>query len=226
MRSGIGMRHSTTAKGQRKRQGTAVKPSKKQVGAWLATVLAPMSEALDYELERSERSSWSFRCGPRDFEFLSSTERMLQVQAYVGNRDQMFRFFPVIKDLATQHDDKLAALRKACNEAYDRLVLSEEFARLASSARDSSRRYLAEYVINGIRDLHSDNSSHDFWRENGDKFLALREEPPLAPSFMAVLQAGNDFRDAVRSLRGEVKRLQQELADAYGLPVVEPRQEV
>lgn len=203
------------------------RPSKDQVRAWLTTVIAPVAGALAVEEDRVTRGNWSFRCETQDFEFLWPTEKMISVR-YAPNLGQFLRYRNDLRKLVHGHDSALAKLLSAARRAYDRLIHSERFRTLADSAAvaESDQKYLAEYVVNGIRDLPSHYVHHDLWAREGGKFLDLRAVPTLSSDFRSLSEAGREFSKAVRALRASVSALQVGLADEYKLPPVDPAETV
>ncbi|MGZ3459794.1 MAG: hypothetical protein ACXU86_14965 [Archangium sp.] len=189
-------------------------------------MLVPMATELETSAEVLARGSWSFRCSRGDFEYLQPTARMLAPR-FRPNFEQLCRFHPEFKAIAEEHDAALDRLRQACQAAYARLMESEPFQRLASELEEpSNRKYLAEYVINGVKELGWDYPLREFWVKRGMEFLALRQAPGLEESFKALEDAGGRYRQQHRALHEAVDRLQEELADRFGLPPVDPVGEV
>lgn len=199
------------------------KPSKEQVKVWLGTVVAPMVDALRVESGRVSHGNWSFRCDTQDFEFLWPTEEMFS-PVYRPNAEQFWRYYPIFRKLAADHDDALAKLRSACLDAFERLLRSEDFSHLLAkvSVEQGDRKYLAEYVVNGISDLPSHYALLDVWCQHGSAFLDLRSRPNLKDSFQAIQRAGEPFGHELDRFLGEMERLQQMLADKFQLPPVDP----
>lgn len=190
---------------------------------WLGTVLSPMLRALDVELEFVERRNWSFRSDSQDFEYLWPTALMIAAPNH-ANAEQVFRYHPSLRAHAAAHDHALAALRDACRAAYEKLTRSASLLTL-SVPRDEhpdARKYFAEYVVNGLRDLPSHYIWADFWRAHASEYLNLRSEPSLASSFESVLTVGDSFQREAVALRGGVKELQERIADEAGLAPVDP----
>jgi hypothetical protein len=202
------------------------RPTKEQARAWLASVLVPMSAELDTAADVLARGSWSFRCSTGDFEYLQPAAKMLAPR-FRPNFEQLCRFYPEFKAIAEAHDAALDRLRQTCRAAYARLKESEQFQRLApEQAEPSDLMELAELVINGVKELDWDFSLHKFWAERGMAFLALRQAPGLEEFFKALDEAGALYRQQHRTLHEAVDRLQEELADHFGLPPVDPVGEV
>lgn len=197
-----------------------LQPSRDTVRAWLATVIAPISTALRTEIQQL-RWAWSFRCGSQGFEYLWPIQVMVPT-AYHPNLVQFFRHNPELKANADRHDQVMAALLGAYREAFDRLFWNEEFVQLASNVEKAShdRAYLAEYVVNGIRDLESRYGFADVWRVKGSAFLALRDLSPLRDSFAELERRRVAFAPEPAALLGQFERVQQELADAFQLPPI------
>lgn len=215
----------TKRAGPRRTETRRPRPTREQARAWLASVLVPMSTELDAAAESLARGSWSFRCPTEEFEYLQPTTRMLAPR-FRPNFEQLCRFHPEFKIIAEEHDAALERLRQACRAAYARLMASEPFHRLASEREPVEHKYLAEYVINGVKELGWDFSLREFWAERGMEFLALRQAPGLEESFKALEEAGARYRQQHRVLKEAVDRLQEELADRFGLPPVDPVGEV
>ncbi len=76
---------------------------------------------------------------------------------YRPNIEQFWRYYPALQQEAKAHDDALEELRSACRAAFERILQSEDFDRLVGQVpvEKGDRKYLAEYIVNGIRDLPS-----------------------------------------------------------------------
>ena len=199
------------------------RPSKDQVRAWLTTVIAPLASALAVEQHRLTSGNWSFRCDTQDFEFLWPIKKMVAA-VHEPNLQQLLRYRPELKKLAHDHDRTLDGLRTTARGAYDRLLHPQRFLALASSTSvsENDQRYLAEYVVNGLRDLASYYTFQELWTRDGRKFLEIRDDPALGSEFAALKAAGGDLSRCVNSLLRAVRTLQEELADSYKLPPVDP----
>ncbi|MBI1845831.1 MAG: hypothetical protein HY294_14790 [Candidatus Rokubacteria bacterium] len=197
--------------------------SRDQVRIWLSTVLTPILSALDVEAGFAQRHNWSFRCDSQDFEYLWPTEMMIAAP-HRANAQQIFRYYPLLKLKAGAHDRTLAALRDACRTAYEKLLSSERFRNLPGPNDHGleNRKYLAEYVINGLRDLPSHYVFADFWNSTGGEYLRLRSYPFLRPSFHSIETTGESFRAAAAALRKNTKQLLERIADEAGLAPADP----
>jgi len=182
-----------------------------------------MLRALDVELEFASRHNWSFRCDSQDFEYLWPTSMMVGAPHH-ANKEQVFRYYPSLRTNATSHDRALAALRDSCQVAYKNLIQSARFQQLPmpADAQPDPRKYFAEYVVNGVRELPSHYTFADFWKAYGLEYLELRSEPSLVSSFRSLEASGESFRKRVVALRQSVKQLQEYIADQAGLPPVDP----
>ena len=144
---------------------TKRRPTREQIRVWLATVLSPMLRALDVELEFVSRGNWSFRCESQEFEYLEPTAMMVGFP-HRANAEQVFRYFPSLHKSTGAHDDALGELRATCQAAYEALLASPQFQSLPvpPESREENRKYFAEYVVNGSRDLPGHYTFADFWR--------------------------------------------------------------
>jgi hypothetical protein len=181
-----------------------------------------MRRALAVEHDRVARGNWSFRCETRDFEFLWPIVKMVAVQ-YLPNLEQLLRYRRDVEKFVHGHDKALEVVRNTAARAYEKVVQDEKFGALAArtSVAESDRRYLAEYIVNGIRDLPSYYVHHDIWTREGGRFLDLRDDPGLRSEFRSLATSGHDFAAAVEKLQTTIGSLQTELADAYKLPPVD-----
>lgn len=206
-----------------KASGAKRKPSREQARVWLSTVLSPMLNVLSVELQFVERRNWSFRCDSQDFEYLCPIAMMVAVPNS-SNLAQVFRYYPSLRDKAASHDRELTALRKACRTVYGNLIHSPRFQGLPvpSDGGADNRKYFAEYVINGLRDLLSYYSFADFWKTNGAEYLKLRSDPSLDHWFESLDTRGNSFKRALLTLTRSVKQLQERIADEAGLAPTDP----
>ena len=186
--------------------------------------MGPIVDALRVEGDRTARGNWSFRCHMQDFEFLWPVEGMVSA-THAANLVQFWRFYPNSHLLALRHDVALTKLRSACGRAYERLMASDEFRRIAPSVGDPNlddHKYFAEYVINGLRDLPFNYSYCEMWKSRGGDFLALRDAPVLSEHFQKIARIGAALRRHIVALEKRLADLQQKLADRHGLPPVDP----
>lgn len=199
------------------------KPTREQIRIWLATVLSPMLRALDVELQFISRNNWSFRCDSQEFEYVWPTRMMVAILHH-ANLEQVFRYYESLRTRAASHDRRLAALRDSCQVAYKELLQSRRFHELPvpNDPGPDPRKYFAEYVINGVRDLPSHYSFAEFWKIHGLEYLQLRSESSLESMFQSLEASGASFKRAVAALRQIVKELQERMADTAGLPPVDP----
>lgn len=197
------------------------RPTRDQVRAWLSTVIGPMIDSLKIETRRAGEASWSFRASRQDFEFLWPTEMML-AEPYLPNLQQYLRNDPRAGRLVATHDDSLNSLRAACRTAFELLVAHPALKQLSADQPDDARKYFAEYVLNGARDLPFDYIHAEYWARSGERFLDLRKDPGIRRAIEGVEQAGRAFGDAARLLLSHLTTVRDQLADKYGLAVVEP----
>lgn len=200
---------------------TKRRPTREQIRVWLGTVLSPLLRALDVELTFVSQRNWSFRCESRDFEYLWPTAMMVGFP-HRANAEQVFRYFPTLQKSTTAHDNALGELRAKCQAGYEALLASPDFQSLPvpPDSRAEERKYFAEYVVNGIRDLPAHYAFADFWRAAGIEYLSLRTHPTLRALFQSLDSAGESFEKHAITLRKDVKVLQENLADEAGLPPV------
>lgn len=208
------------------------KPTREQARSWLATVFNPMRRALDVEADFVGRRNWSFRADSQDFEYLWPSAMMVAAP-HRANAEQVFRYYPSLRQRTASHDAALTKLRDACRATFQTLIQSPAFQNLPmpneqhlepalERALPDARKYFAEYVINGLRDVPSHYVFADFWRAHGRQYLDLRTNPSLVSFFSTVETAGRTLQQNVDGLGRDVKKLQELLADKAGLPVVDP----
>ncbi|HLQ36504.1 MAG TPA: hypothetical protein VK348_01795 [Planctomycetota bacterium] len=195
-------------------------PSKEQAKAWLATVLGPLARGVEVEAEVIAENDWSFRVHSRDFEFLLPTQVMVD-RVYHANLEQFWRFNREMKLLSEQHDKALDGLRQSAARAFDRLMDSRKFLELTREA-GPMQQYLAQCIVNSKGHLPSFYEYSRFWNEHRDELMALRKETTLQECFRALQAAGVPFQTTVDELLKRLFRAQQEVADKFGLPPVEP----
>ena len=143
---------------------------------------------------------------------------------YLPNLEQLLRYRNDLKTLVHGHDSALAGVLIAARNVYEKVLQSEGFRSLAASisVAESDRKYLAEYVVNGVRDLPSHYVHWELWAREGGRFLDLRKAPGLVAEVRGLASAGRDFAERVDALLASVSSLQVDLADKYKLPPVDP----
>jgi len=204
-------------------RGRPKRPSREQVKAWLATVIAPILKSLQVEELFTGRRNWTFRAATVDFELLAPI-RSMPAEPFLPNLDQFFRHYPGSSRKAAQHDAALDRLRDACRAALDELASLDMFVFLAAhtTTRPEEQRVLAEYVINGVRDLPYHSPYRESWATQGRDFLAFRESPDMLPHIERMNQSGTELHRVVQSLLQDFEQHQHGLADEFQLPPVDP----
>lgn len=197
------------------------RPSKEQVKAWLGTVIGPMTDALSVEARHLEEEDLSFHASIHDFEFLWPTVNMIGAP-YQQNRNQFFRVAPEISSDCDGHDRQLEFLRLACIAAFDGVMRSKDFSKLVNDVEQFDREFVAEHLVNGTKELAENSVLRDFWKMKRDALFALRESRSLKEFFVSVENAEAALLKTVTVLNARLKRRQLDLADAFGLPAVDP----
>jgi hypothetical protein len=205
----------------KKRRSSKKQATVKQVTVWLGTVIVPMTDALSVEARHLEEEHLSFRAGIQDFEFLWPTERMIGAP-YKQNRNQFFRMAPEVANDCERHDSQLESLRLACIGAFDSTMRSKEFSKLVSDIEPYNRGFVAEHLVNGATELPENSVLRDFWKEKRDSLFALRESRTLKEILLSVEDAEATLLKTVTVLNARLQRRQLDLADAFGLPAVDP----
>ena len=180
-----------------------------------------MTDALRVESQRLASENPSFRAHSLDFEFLWGSESMLSTPN-LPNLAQFYRWYPKVRDTAVQHDRALVELREACAAAFKAVLALQQFRTLCPDVTESERGSLAEYIVDGMGELPDYYVLHRQWNSARLRLLGLRSTPELTVVFERVTRAVASLREAVQRMGAKVESLQQELADEYGLPVVDP----
>lgn len=196
--------------------------SKEQASAWLRTVLHPIARAAKITRERLTSGSYSFRAHLRDFEFLRSSDAVVS-PVYELNFRHMRKHLKDVDKLVRDYDTRLTALREACRDEFDWLLVQPTVVELGSAAGEgSAARYLAEYAVNNLRELTSAHKLQTYWAEHGDAILALRSAGVGAPKLAAVKNAADALLKSADKLADRLDSVILDLADQHGLPPVDP----
>lgn len=220
-------RHRTKARRE-------TKPSREMVKAWLATVIAPTLDALRIEAKMGSeaeqagdqkvrgRGDWSFQVDRQEFEYLFKMEDVIAPPVR-ANRDQLFRFYPDLKKLQANHDKARETLLAAMKEAYHLVVRHPRFSELARDVPEGERRYLGEYLVNGLHQVTSRWTAHQHWNQHARQYLDIElVDEGGQPFWPRLVAAADEFRQARDELKARLEALQEELADSHRLPPVDP----
>lgn len=199
----------------------AKRPNRDQVRAWLNTVIDPLLRSLRVEREFLSRPSWTFRPFIEDFEYLTPTANVFGT-IYRANADQLARYVRRFGDLRERHDRALDALRTACRAAFDDVVRHDQLQALVAGWPSEEAAAVASYVVNGVRTLPSHYTRSAEWNRRAPEFLAVRKLDELSGRFTAVDESGRAVALVVEEFIDFLSRQQADLADAHGLPAVEP----
>lgn len=192
----------------------------KRVAAWIYTVVNPIWEGLEREIELLERGNATWRYFSRRCEFIRP------VQEYVDSTQwpNYFDFFKEEENVQFEngfhsHDEALVALNNSADALFGWLLSFPPFnQKLESSVtkyqerhasdsiamawdlmNDELRKSAAEYLINNIRVLPAHYSYSKFWAEASDNMFELTRM--------------NDFEPFRRAL-GRMKSISQPLKAA------------
>lgn len=196
-------------------------PSVAQVQAWLSTVIRPIAAAVEIEREFASKGNWTFRSYTQSFEYLRPVAKMVST-FFHANLRQLWRYDDSFKGACESHDRSLDELRNAARAAYRSLSDDPDFRALAAPIPQDDHDYLAEYVINGLREIAASYRHADFWKNSSVRFHALRQSPRLVPAFAALDNAGATFARAADVLFAMTIGLQDRLSDDFKLPPVDP----
>lgn len=189
-------------------------PTEAQAAAWLRTVIAPLLRGLDRVLEHTERRDWTF-VPPDQLRWIVPAASMIP-RVYQPNFSQMTRQGARLASAVATYDRAQAALAAAARGAFDALVAHPGFLRLTVP---DQRAVLGGYVVNNRREPPRHVALFTEWTQIGGELLALRDDA----AFGSLDRSGAALDRAAGDLLSMIVSLRDTLADRYGLPAVEAR---
>jgi hypothetical protein len=198
------------------------KPKKhsKRVEAWIYTVINPIVESLQRELELLETGNLSWRYYSQRCEFIRPLQEYLD-GAQWPNYSDFLQENQEFKERFQIHDTGLDALNNSASALFGTLISNPQFLQVVESSygeyeearkrdplapdltdiRQDISKYAAEYLINNYRALPAHYNLAKFWAIASGSMRAFRS----SSNFFAAVQ------EHALTLRGESQRLSLDL---------------
>lgn len=228
------MKKKQSSKGKRGQVGPHI------LRAWFDTIINPLLESVEREQQLLAEKNWTWRFRP------GTLEAIRELRAYVDrdvwpNLEQFELLHPEVKRVGDTHDQQVLILKSNCQRLHEalrtNLDLQSIFRQATSpeSLRDMGRELrdlfgaypesdyfdlLAEYVVNGIKNLPSYYTTAPLWNRHSDKFLQILEHPTIRSCWQATSKAGDAaFHDSHR-LSQLLKEVRLRLSLEHDVPYV------
>ena len=215
--------------------------SPKIIRVWFDTILNPMIEGLEIEIDYLNKSNLTWRGFNNSFQELKPLFNFCNYR-YHANLDQSDRYYPIILETIEKHDNKLALLEESCLNLFSVLKNSQilkdlynekvkEILKNNSEITDSrindfkdenNYRYIAEYIINNRDNLDSGYTLSPIWNSFKDIFKNLLNDDTFKSLFQNQQTALTQFKEAVNKSLSDLKELRNKLSIQYGEPIVMP----
>jgi hypothetical protein len=207
---------------------TSVTVSPSIVRAWFDTVLNPLIRALTTEADVLARGNLTWKTEVQRFASLVPVREHL-VEEVHPNLEQMLSLHPEFNAPIAEHDQRLAPLADACRRLQEALLESKALrdaidrveAIKSEEAAEFSREAIAEYIINSVRKLPDYYTLAKIWNQRREEFMAALQEPGVARSRQAAIEAAGTFEMAVRELVDKLKAFRNKLSLSNGVPIVD-----
>jgi hypothetical protein len=208
------------------------------VRAWFDTVINPLLSWLGREQELLAAKNWTWRFKP------AGLEAVRHLSAYVDARpnwEQFEQLHPQVGRIAEIHDRKVDALAQECGrfhralvanaaylELFSRITSPESLRELGQDRQDVFGAYpesdwpalIAEYVINGTRELPSYYTTARLWNRHREQLLELLDRQPLRGHREAVTKTGEELRRTTGELSLVLQSIRLELSLTHDVPYV------
>ena len=204
--------------------------TREQAAVWKDTVLNPLIAGLRGQEYFLESGNWSWR------QYKGKLEHLQPVKHLIGyyfwpNAEQMFEIDAQLAALADGYDRAVDRLEHECQEAFMAILQSPELRRLVDRHTTDEERQtprlqqnLAEYIVNGLRELPDHYGTSPVWNREAEHFLSLRHsDPSVGAALDLVAAAGQVVQEANTALKSHCETMRNELARQFGLPRVAPR---
>lgn len=219
---------------------TAGKISTKIIRVWFDTILNPLVNGLEYEVDILNSGNIYWKSLYSSFEGFKPLIQFFD-RRYSGNFEQLSVYYPDLKLLIDNHDNHLERLNNCVNELYIKLINSTELVELYKQTIDATKnnsikisdnlsaysdsknyRFIAEYVINDIQTLPDEYTLAPIWNESLNQFKGLLKNNDLVSLYQSMINAKNSFKATVESIIEELKQLRFDLSIEFGEPIIMP----
>lgn len=228
---------------------TKKKAGRNIVRAWFDTVINPLLAGLKIEREYLEKKNWTWRFQTGRLESVRPIQNLTGYMS-ADNLEQFTEFYPGIKVLMDEHDNKVDELSTACEnlhrvladsplllDLYRKLTSPDSLAKLGprypyprnevtiqdlfgSMPERMHLEFLAEYILNNTDELPGYYTPSRFWNTYRDEFMSLLNKPVIRDHYKKVVEAGESLLKTTNDLIDSLKKTRSELSLEYDMPYV------
>lgn len=210
------------------------------VRAWFDTVINPLLRALEVEKKYLEEKDWTWRSNPERLEAVRPVQNIIGYEA-ADNLGQIFEFYPDVKKMTQEHEEKREGLLTACRELHQVIRESPEFQKIYDEVtsedslskhgidnlesvflggrKESNIDFITEYIVNKGGDSSYYIMASSFWREYREVFLAVLNSPSVRDNNKKTLKAGESLLETVEDFISLLKELRRKLSLEYDVPL-------
>ncbi|HTA43808.1 MAG TPA: hypothetical protein VK789_15240 [Bryobacteraceae bacterium] len=211
----------------------------KIVRAWFDTVINPLIDAIEKEIDVVNRRNWTWQFRPCRLELIRAASDYLPHIAW-ANIEQLSELYPEIEEKLGEHNQHVTQLETAVTKLYDLIVTDEEFRRLCDELlspdslstmgvsnptelfgaypREDWLRLLAQYTVNHTESLAAHYSTARLWNRHREQFVSILEKTPLGSASKAVSDAARSLLRTDSDLLDRLKGLRRELSLQHDEP--------
>jgi hypothetical protein len=207
--------------------------------AWFDTVINPLLEALEMEMQLLSENNWTWRLRPPRLEFIRKTGSCLDREGKI-NIKQMIKENKKTKVLVEHHDAQIDQLQQSClqlhkllvenvnlRNIYNQLTKGRVLAELntnksalfgPSSSDEDNIALIAEYIVNNKKTIPNYHTLHPLWDKYADEFLNLREKNTIKNIHLDNIKAGAILHSLAQNLCSHLEEIQYALSQQSGEP--------
>lgn len=221
------------------------------VRAWFDTVINPSLAGLRIEREYLEKRNWTWRFQSGRLESIRPIQSLTGYMS-VDNLELFTEFYPQIKNIMDEHDNKVERLSTACEnlhriladsplllDLYQRLTSPASLAKLkpaypkqavtiedlfSSMPERRHLEFLAEYILNNTGELPDYYTPSRLWNMYRNEFMDILNKPVIRDYNQKVVDAGESLLKTNSDLIQLLKKTRFELALEHDVPYVSANQ--
>jgi hypothetical protein len=209
------------------------------VRAWFDTVINPLLRVLEIEKKYLEKHDWTWRSSPERLEVVRPVLDIIGYEA-MANLEQIFEFYPDVKQLTHEHEEKREELLTTCKELHQVIRKSPALKEMYDEARSEDslskfgirnlgdifpdgpeRRnldFLTEYIVNNGGEFSRYILVPSFWREYREVFLSILNSPEVRDHNKKALKVGESLLKTGEGFIGLLKELRRQLSLEHDVP--------
>lgn len=211
----------------------------KLIRVWFDTVLNPIIDGLKREKYYARKKNWTWKSFNNNFEYIKYIHQYINIE-YSDNAEQLSEYYPVLNDIAKNHDNEINNLKLSCESLFNSLIqdkgieqrIKDNIIRIVDDDNKQSykldelpniQKWICEYIVNNVGELDSNYILYPIWNPNRKSFLSYLQQSLNKSNSEHLEQVGDSFLTVVEKSIAELKKLRNSLSMECDVPIKVPR---